>query len=250
MNLRAAWICFSLAGLLILSGAAGAVADDPKLTAEEQQAIDSARKALTDGHNPWYDSQTDSLQAMELEAPERSTNLGDWSWLLSALSDILVGLVYVLLGLAVAAIVGLLIWFALKIKRGDKVVRKRQDDAVEVLDQVEALPFMAERSRDDLLGQARRHYEQGNYSEAIIYLFSYELVELDKFSRIHLAKGKTNRQYLRELAGAAPPRAPLERTLLAFESVFFGRRTLDRGAFEACWNELPQFEAQLRGATG
>jgi hypothetical protein len=108
---------------------------------------------------------------------------------------------------------------------------------------------MRERAKGDLLAQARYYYEQGNYAEAIIYLFSYQLVELDKFSVIRLSKGKTNRQYLRETSRAAVLAGALERTMLAFEGVFFGRRGLDRAAFEACWNSLPQFEQQLRSST-
>ncbi len=98
------------------------------------------------------------------------------------------------------------------------------------------------------MGEARRHYEQGNYSEAIIYLFSYELVQLDKFALIRLARGKTNRQYLREVPRRPELRSPLERTMVAFEGVFFGSRLLDRAGFEACWQQLPQFEEQLRTA--
>jgi hypothetical protein len=45
----------------------------------------------------------------------------------------------------------------------------------------------------------------------------------------------------------APLKTALERTMLAFEGVFFGRRKLDRAGFEVCWNALDQFEQQLRG---
>jgi hypothetical protein len=40
----------------------------------------------------------------------------------------------------------------------------------------------------------------------------------------------------------------LERTMITFEEVFFGRRALDRGGFEACWNEMGQFENLLSQA--
>ena len=101
---------------------------------------------------------------------------------------------------------------------------------------------MADRPRSDLLGDARRHYEQGNYDEAIIYLFSYELVRLDRSSVVHMAEGKTNRQYLREALSVRPLANILERTMLAFEDVFFGQRRLDRAGFEACWSQLTEFE--------
>ncbi len=159
--------------------------------AEPQQSITTGGEALSDGSYPWYDSETDSLKPMKFEdqRPKKRWNLG---WLK--------GIVYAFLGLALAGIVA-----RAGLVRAEVIAPRPQNGAAGqapamAADQVEALPFLAERPRGDLLGQARRHYEQGNYSEAIIYLFSYQLVELDKVSRIQLAKGKTNRQYLRELA--------------------------------------------------
>ena len=69
-------------------------------------------------------------------------------------------------------------------------------------ERIENLPFQVRQPRSDLLGEARRLYQTGNYQEAIIYLFSYQLVKLDESHFIRLAKGKTNRQYLGELRGA------------------------------------------------
>ncbi len=208
-------------------------------SSEEKQAIDSAREELSSGANPWYDSDTDSLRRLKIEQVERRPMPLGW---------LLKWIVYSILGLAIAAIIYALIRFAMEHLKSRKLPAD-DEKSQPLVDEAEALPFLAERPRGDLLGLARQHYEQGNYSEAIIYLFSYELVELDRGSRIHLAKGKTNRQYLRELKDAAPLRSALERTLNSFESVFFGRRKLDRASFEACWHELPQFQAQLRGAT-
>ena len=60
----------------------------------------------------------------------------------------------------------------------------------------------------DLLAEARRHYQAGNYGAAIVYLFSFQLVQLDRRQIIQLAKGKTNRQYLREVGPRDPLRKP------------------------------------------
>ena len=220
----------------------GAPTPAPLATAEEA-AVDSAREALSDGEFPWYDSQTDSLQPMDLTVDRSSSSSGfEWpDWNLGTVFQVLI---YTVLGLILAGLLAAIIYFIRNQERAPKAPQVA-DDQILAPDQVEALPFLAERPRDDLLAQARRHYEAGNYSEAIIYLFSYELLALDKFSLIHLTKGKTNRQYLREMSRDAALRSPLERTLVAFESVFFGNRPLDRASFEACWQELPQFE-QLR----
>ena len=77
------------------------------------------------------------------------------------------------------------------------------DDDADRVDRVEALPFRVPRQATDLLSEARRQYEKGNYNEAIVYLFSHQLVELDRQHLIHLARGKTNRQLVRELVRAA-----------------------------------------------
>lgn len=227
--------------LLVVTAALVALAIAPDVRAQsagQQEAIDSAREALGSGDNPWYDVEKDSLQKVEIQrVTRRPMPLGWLKWV-----------VYGVLALALAAIIYALIRFAMQQLKSRKLPDE-EEKSTPLVDEAEALPFLAERPRGDLLALARQHYEQGNYSEAIIYLFSYELVELDRAARIHLAKGKTNRQYLRELSNAAPLRGALERTLHAFESVFFGRQNLDRAGFEACWHELPQFQAQLRGAT-
>ena len=101
------------------------------------------------------------------------------------------------------------------------------------------------RPRSNLLEEARRQYEAGNFAEAIIYLFSYQLVELDKSQLIRLAKGKTNRQYLREIGARPRLAALLNHTMIAFEDVFFGDHDLDRERFEKCWAERDNLIQQL-----
>jgi hypothetical protein len=117
------------------------------------------------------------------------------------------------------------------------------------LERVEALPFPVKRKRGNLLDEARRHYQEGRYGEAVKYLFSYQLVQLDKHQLIRLAPGKTNRQYLRELAGPNGLGELLERTMVVFEDFFFGNRTIGRDRFESCWSHLGRFEALLGEGT-
>jgi hypothetical protein len=235
--------CWMAACLLLAS-----VALSPSLArgqgdaTEAAQSNDAARETLSDGAYPWYDAEADQLHPLEFDTSE------PWDWNLWNFGLFFKVLVYTLLGLVIGALVVALILYAKNWQRAPEQPRVASEGVV-APDQVEALQFLAERPRGDLLGQARKYYEQGNYSEAIIYLFSYQLLELDKFSLIQLAKGKTNRQYLREASRVTPLRSPLERTLLTFEGVFFGQRPLDRAGFEACWNELPHFEQLLRGTT-
>ncbi len=210
--------------------------------AEVRKPVEAGRKAFGSGRFPWYDSQRDALQPIELrQSSARNWEPPSLAWLR--------WVAWVLLAVILAV---LAYWLALAARDGRfRVPRipKAEEDPRLAADRVESLPFMAERPRGDLLGLARRHYEQGNFSEAIIYLFSYELVQLDRFAVVHLAVGKTNRQYLREAERVQPLRGVLERTMVAFESVFFGRHALDREGFEACWNQLAAFENLLSKTT-
>jgi hypothetical protein len=102
--------------------------------------------------------------------------------------------------------------------------------------------------RGGLLDEARRLYEAGRYSEAIIYLYSYELLKLDQNQLIRLARGKTNRQYLRELSERPELYQILAHTLVPFEDAYFGEHELDRARFEAVWNQVDRFNALLETA--
>lgn len=213
----------------------------PAGAAEAQASIEAGHEVFEQGRYPWYDAERDSLRPLTLPPspakPEPREFDGSF-------------LRYLAWGLLAAALVVLVAFIAYAVRnRTRRPVDPKKAVAPAQRAAAESLPFMADRSRGDLLGEARRHYQQGNYSEAIIYLFSYQLVELDRFALIRLAKGKTNRQYLRELGKSPPLRPPLELTMTAFEDVFFGRRDLDRAGFEACWSQLPLFE-QLVSQSG
>ncbi len=115
-------------------------------------------------------------------------------------------------------------------------------------DLIESLPFEVPRPQSDLLAEAKRLYEQGAYAQAIVYLFSYQLVQLDQHQAIRLTRGKTNRQYLRELLARPDLGGILERTMVAFEDVFFGHHPLDRAGFERCWQRLDEFHQRISEA--
>jgi hypothetical protein len=227
-------VALGLTIVLCLTALPTSAADAQTAGEQAQQSIDEGRNAFGGGrHFPWYDAAKDDLQPITLKQPWQPWRLPSFSirWLVWGLVALLLAaLVFVLLRVAVRA----------RLSRKPRLER----DQPRILDpeRIEALPFMAERPRDDLLGEARRQYELGNYSEAIIYLFSYELMQLDKNALIQLAKGKTNRQYLRETSRVRQLRELLELTIITFEGVFFGGCSLDRSGFEACWDRLGEFE--------
>ena len=220
----------------------------------DAEAIDAGSKALR-GY-PWYDAQTDQVRRVDVEPPDDFANRHSrwefepptWSW-----PDWLVELVQVLLWIGLCLILLIVVYYLVRAfvayERG--AVRGSTDSVAITTghaNRVESLPFQVKRPLADFLDEARRHYEAGRFGEAIIYLYSYQLVELDKHQVIRLTKGKTNRQYLREARRRSGLSELLERTMVAFEDVFFGNHRLERRRFEACWDGMDQFHQHLEKA--
>jgi hypothetical protein len=226
-------------------------------------SIEAGRKALRDSTYPWYDSETDSLRdlhAKERKDDDTDTRKTGWEWDVPkttttarttwSFPTLWQFVQYTAIGLLIALIVALvylLIRYFLKEEElgSPGLGALSLEDQQAEIDRVEQLPFVVRRPGGDLLSEARKLYEQGRYGEAIIYLYSYELVQLDRHHVIHLAKGKTNRQYLREVREQPTLRSVLHGAMIAFEDVFFGHHDLDRQRFEACWQRLDEFHGLL-----
>lgn len=223
---------------------------------EIKDPVEAGRKALRGQEVlPWYDAEKDQLKRINVradETPQPSTTTvtpGRWSlpdWLGEGIAGLLQLAFYTLLfGLIVAIIVLLVRAFLKNEARGEEGEDERKDVGGEI-DRVESLPFQLAKPRGDLLAEARRLYEAGDYRGAIIYLFSYQLVQLDKHQRIQLTRGKTNRQYLREIRKQPQMFRLLETTMVAFEDVFFGHYDLERSRFETCWRGLDEFHQLIQ----
>lgn len=211
----------------------------------------------------WYDADEDGLRSIPVpgetqmpgtrpgQARKTTTPAANRNWNLPSWGDLSIGqiLMYLLL-IVVLAVLAYLIFRAIR-AGGPASVRSgsvaEQHDTSRQVDRVEHLPFEVKKKDANLLDEARRCYEAGNFNEAIVYLFSFQLLELDKGHIIRLTKGKTNGQYLRETAGNRPLRQILQQTMNAFEDVFFGHRTLSRERFERCWNQISQFDQLVQG---
>jgi len=233
-------------------------------TLDGPPAVEAGREALARGSNyPWYDKESDSIRRIDVEAPKESAANRDSKWqakpaqapsrdmswlteLFRALGQILYWLLWVII---VAVFVLLIVLLARAFMNTSAQSDDSEDETEEPArteeDLIESLPFQVKRPQGDLLAEARRHYEQGNYGEAIIYLFSYQLVQMDRHNVIRLARGKTNRQYLREVWPRPGLRKMFERTMVAFEDVFFGHHSLDRESFESCWLGLDEFHERI-----
>lgn len=216
------------------------------LTAAEADPVQSGRKAL--GHwfqYPWYDQATDGLKRIDVQPPPPTPgpsspwfNLPDLSWLLWTVVAIMIGLALLLLWR----------WWRQWQMRPKAGLATAGVPAARPAPEIEALPFDVPRPRGDLLEEARAADAAGDYSRAVLYLFSHQLLQLGRRQIIDLQRGKTNRQYLRETRSRGPLGRVLEPVMVAFEDVFFGHHAIDGPRMQACWAEHARFEQLLREA--
>ena len=144
----------------------------------------------------------------------------------------------------VIGVIGLIVWAIINREQTNKDpgLLSRSSDLSEE-DRLEELPVQLDPAFKNLLDRVRECYENGDYNQAIIYLFSYKLIQLDKKHLIRLTRGKTNHQYLREVTGHNQLQDTLRLTVRAFEDVFFGNHNLTKSRFQQCWNNVEIFRA-------
>ena len=244
--------------LLLASSAVAQSATDP--TAAE--AVEAGREALEGRtYYPWYDPESDGVRRVEVTPvkkppppsnpnwrwPEWKGWNGNWN-----LADTFWTVMQVIFWGVIAALFVYLVVLLTRVFLGRESAAAVSADEQHIetcaaADRIEHLPFEVRRPQGDLLAEARRWYEEGDFRQAIIYYFSYLLVELDRRQVIRLTRGKTNRQYLREVRRHRREVAGLvEQTMVAFEDVFFGDHALERERFESCWSGLESFQQQLQ----
>ena len=207
------------------------------------QAVEWGRRGLTKAQSfPWYDSQADALRRIELrEEPTPQDYGAAGGGIGKGLDAALQGLAWGLLALILLAFAALLLRQWLRSRReGSAAGETAHAPAAEP--QIGLLPAEVDPSRGDLLAEVRRAAAAGDYARAVACLFGHQLLRLDGRRIIRLARGKTNRQYLREAAVRPALPAMLRPTMIAFEDAFFGRQPVPRERFEACLAELPRFE--------
>ena len=234
--------------------------------ATETQAIEAGRQALTESARfPWYDRETDGPRMVGTQADQTDLERSP-EWVASPTKKRpptvprRANAEWTLIGPQLASVLSMLAWTAIavlfavilyywwhSVSIAWKSIPADDDTDVQRSESqlIEQLPFQVQRPTTDLLAEALRHYQQENYDEAIIYLHSHQLVQLDRHQLIRIEKGKTNRQYASELGQRSVLTAQLTRTMLAFEDVFFGHHRLTRKQFEACWHPLDVFERVL-----
>ena len=207
----------------------------------------SVPSALAKGKYPWYDARGDAFKPVW---PPREPDL---KWLdrlpkfgkIGSIGELItIGLA--MLALAVFLVVLVELWRRhrpVEAPSGAKLVSRLGSEA-----RVEGLPTGVSTGADDPWDEALRRRERGDYAGAVICLFAHQLLTLDRLRLIRLVPGRTGRQLIRTIVDPQW-RACVAPTLRLFESVYYGRRTPTREAFEAVWTSAEAFERRVAAGT-
>ena len=227
-------------------------------TDADQKAVNDTRRELgqsTMGSKqfPWYSTETDDAAFVPFpkekeRKPEKEPKKREprepsafWAFFasLSYTTIFVIGLIVLLLVLALA-------WFVLI--RNRDIFRKlwKKEEYQERQRRIETLPEEARDMFDDLIGAARRAFEAGQYRNALIYYFSHQLVWLDMHQLIRMHKGKTNHEYARELKNATEVLSYYEKSMMLFESVYYGDHQITRLLFLDIWERRNEFSRAVR----
>lgn len=229
--------------------------------ADNQDAIESGKKAFASASPPWYDAESDSLRPLKVKQTEEAERKDwkpdgpkwswNWSWWpnFSFLGEALRLLGWALLIGLIALIVYALVRAFMNIEptnTSSAVGLSAEEEAKRDAHRIENLPTRVRAKKGNFLDVAHELYQQGKFGEAIVYLFSHRLLQLDRAGCIRLTRGKTNRQYLTEIENSNDLQKILGQTIVPFEDVFFGEHPLTKERFEGCWNRNEQFEQLVK----
>lgn len=229
------------------------------------QPVESGKEALRSlGSVPWYDADADDLRPptalqrneddqgrfstwLQRERAPKSKSQWIWNWPNFIGLSIAEILGWTFLVVALFAIIALLIYFFWKAENPFARGGTKEGKKNFVVDQrrLSDLPFDVAPMRHDLWDEIQACVARKDYQRAIIYLYSYQLLKLDVHRMITLQRGKTNRMYLREIRNYAVTRKIVEKTMLAFEEVYFGLHALSERQFMECFKMMPDFEKSL-----
>ena len=216
-------------------------------------------------HSVWYDANDGTIRPIQrsktIDVADRhdsiaentkASNRGWWKDFVQSWSDFFSLLfrswqiLLIICSLGILSLIGFLFFryglsFQARNARTTRLSDKNREES-----KMQELPFEVEQSRFGLLAQAERHRAMGDFSKAVIYLFSHALIEMDNARCIRLERGKTNRAYLRELRNHDYLTGFTDQLVSAFEFSFFGKHVLRQETFEVIWQQVPAFDAYLK----
>lgn len=227
-----------------------AVAGVPPSTAVAAPAVAAAtatsdelvRDAVVKQRFPWYDAAADRYRPMIRVEPE-TPPLPRWAPDPGMLGEVTR---LVMIALLVAAVGGA-IWLVVRHGLGwstPDAVRPHTRAAILGAEAIEALPDAVRRHDGDLLGEAARLADAGDFAAAMVLFHGWQLVQLHGRGVIELARGKTNGRYAAEVAASAPAVGGLfRRSCRLFEDALFGRLPVAGAAFGEIWRRRGEFVA-------
>lgn len=157
--------------------------------------------------------------------------------------------VFVVLMIGVIFLVAIFLWLFFKtdfLSTNDGK-KKLDEEAFDLQTRINQLPFRLDEETitgdfDELaLAAAKR----SDFAKAIMLLFSHILLGLDRQGLVQLKKGKTNRQYLRDLRNFQTLAQYFEKVMIPFEDSFFGDHRIEEHRFYECLDGLRQFQGEL-----
>jgi hypothetical protein len=89
--------------------------------------------------------------------------------------------------------------------------------------------------------EARRRIAAGDWTGAVRYLYVTAILLLDRAGLVRVRPGKTNYDYVRELAQQTKYRAPFELLTRSFETSIYGRRPADRALCDEMTEQMGAF---------
>lgn len=208
-------------------------------------AGDSVRSALRETPPLWYDTERDGWRRVEVRAPAEPKPVdyaprGGGGWEIGGFFG------WLMLGAVIAA-TAWLVWQLvsnLGPRQGGLPVENSPKAAVRAAADLSALPFAEAEGRRDPERALAEAMERGDWKRAVAWSFVLHLVALDQAGVIRLAKGVTNRRYLRtvsawadEGAGRGPAPAALAATIAVFERVWFGQQPVGQEQAQALEQE-------------
>ena len=248
------------------------VADQEAAGQEGGSTDDEATSQIVEAFNgvdslPWYDYDNDGVRPVDVAprlddtvnrqsrwipkskktTPKQTTNPGTAGtppargfW--SALASLFTGVVgWALLGVVVFLVALGLVLAIVRMEGADvETTTDGQQQLIptnEEIAKLEDLPIEIRKGTGNLLERADQLRSAGKLAEALVYLFSHRLLQLDRAHAIRLARGKTNRQYLRELRNRPDLRNIMQDTVLAFERSYFGRHEVTQQQYDALRSE-------------
>jgi hypothetical protein len=195
------------------------------------------------GFSPRSEAITYDRDSVRLAPPRQAatTNWPSYDWSFLATPTIVTMFV---IGVAIA--IGLMVWLFVSMQLGEHGVASEDTFRRRTIEEsIKQLPFELDANFGDFRTPAWEAYQAGNLRRSLILLFSHVLVTLDQRNLVHLKKGKTNRQYLKELKHHPKLAGYYGDVMVPFEQAFFGDHPVDQSVCEKCWNELEPFQANL-----